>query len=162
MSERTRKVGKAHSELSTELGRKPTEEEVAERLGWSVEKVRLVSEVTPDAISLDLPANAEETLRIGDFVEDERIQDASDEVVRALEKAHLEEAIQRLPERSRHVLIRRYGLDDRGPASLAELSKEIGMSKERVCELQRETERTLRQSVGDRKLRPLNATFAIG
>ena len=140
------KVGRAQSELSAELEREPTEEEVAERLGWDVGEVRLVTGETPDATSLDLPTDAEEMSRIGDFVEDEEASDTPGEVVRALERAHLEEAIERLPERAKYVLVRRYGLDDRDPATLAELSRELGLSKERVRKLQRETERILKES----------------
>jgi RNA polymerase primary sigma factor len=145
MHERTRKVGKAHGELHAELNREPTEAEVAERLGWCVEKLRLVTEAMPDAASLDLPAGMEDVSRIGDFVEDEEASDTPGEVVRALEKARLKRAIERLPEQARYVLGRRHGLDDRDPATLAQLSRELGLSKERVRVLQRETERTLRE-----------------
>ncbi len=140
------KVGRAQGELSVELEREPTEEEVAERLGWDVGEVRLVTGETPDATSLDLPTDTEEMSRIGDFVEDEEASDTPGEVVRALERGHLEKAIERLPERAKYVLVRRYGLDDRDPATLAELSRELGLSKARVRELQRETELTLKES----------------
>jgi RNA polymerase primary sigma factor len=146
MHEKTRKVGKVYSDLHAKLNREPTASEVAERLGWSVEKVRLVMEAMPDATSLDSPAGAEEEAsRIEDFVEDEEASDTPGMVVRALEEAYLEGAIERLPERARYVLVRRYGLDNRDPATLAELSRELGLSKERVRVLQRETERALRE-----------------
>ncbi len=106
-------------------------------LGWDAEKVRLVVNAIPDAVSLDLPVGAEETARIGDFVEDERASDVPGEIVRTWEAEHLREAMLRLPERERHVLIRRYGLDDRDPASTAELSQELGISHDRVRKLQR-------------------------
>ena len=144
LSDKTRKVGKAQGELSVERERKPTEEEVAERLSWDVEEVRLVMEAMPDATSLDLPAGREETSRIGDFVEDEKLQGVADEVVQALETEHLKEAIERLPERAKYVLVRRYGLDDRDPATSAELSRKLGLSKDRVRELQRNTESVLK------------------
>ncbi len=148
MSDKMRKVGKVHGELSVGLKREPSEEEVAERLGWDVEKVRLVMEAMADAASLDSPVGTEGTSRIGDFVKDEEASDTPGEVVRALEKARLKEAIKRLPEQARYVLVRRYGLDDRDPASLLELSRELKLSRERIRQLQRETERTLQDVHG--------------
>ena len=142
------KVGEAYRELSADLGREPTEEELAERLGWGVGKVRLVMKALPDATSLDLPAGVEETPRIGDFVEDGEASDTPGEVMQALEKAHLRKAIERLPDRARYVLVRRYGLDDYNPATLIELSEKLGLSKQRVRELQRETERVLEDRLG--------------
>ena len=147
MHEKMSKLRKAYSELYAELSREPSVLEVAQRLGWGVGEVRFVMRAMPDVASLDLPVGPEETSRIGDFVEDEKISNTSDEVVQALEKAHLKRAIERLPEQERYVLIRRYGLDDRDPATLAELSRELGLSKERVRRLQYETEHALRETV---------------
>ena len=61
-----------------------------------------------------------------------------------LETEYLKEAVQRLPERAKYVLVRRYGLDDRDPATLAELSRGLGVSRDRVRELQRKAERVLK------------------
>jgi DNA-directed RNA polymerase sigma subunit (sigma70/sigma32) len=80
---------------------------------------------------------------LGELVEDERASDTIVAVMRGMETEWLREAIDTLPERHRHVLVRRYGLDDREPATLAELSEEIGVSRERVRQLQREAERML-------------------
>ena len=143
MAEKIRAVSRAYVDLSAELERGPAEEEVAEALGWDVEKVRLVMSAIPDAVSLDLPVGAEETARIGDFVEDERASDVPGEVARAQEAEHLRLAVLRLPKRERHILVRRYGLDDRDPASTAELSRELGISRDRVCKLQRKAQQML-------------------
>jgi RNA polymerase primary sigma factor len=143
--EKVGKVGRVRGELSAELEREPGEEEVAKRLGWTVEEVRLVMRVMPDAASLDQPVLSEETTsRLGDFVEDERASDAPGEVMCEMETAYFEEAIERLPERARYVLIRRSGLDDRDPATLAELGRELEVSRERVRQLQSEAEHALR------------------
>ncbi len=146
MAEKIRRVSRTFGQLSTERGREPTEEEVAERLGWNAEEVRLVIGAMPDATSLDLPVGAEETSRIGDFVEDERVSDASDEALGSLETARLQKAIELLPDRVRYVLVRRYSLDDGKPTTIAALSRELGLSKERVRDLQRNAEHALRAS----------------
>ena len=143
MSEKIRAVSRAYADLSAELEREPAEEEVAVALGWDAEKVRLVLSVIPDAVSLDLPMGVEGTARIGDFVEDELASDVSGEVARVREGEALRSRLLRLPERERHVLVRRYGLDGRDPASTAELSRELGISQDRVRKVQRRAKQML-------------------
>jgi RNA polymerase primary sigma factor len=154
MTEKIRKVSRAMSELAAELERDPTDEEVARRLVWDLEEVRLTMSAMPDATSLDQPVSSEETAsQLGDFIEDEKVSDTPDTVMRELETAHLKEAIERLPERARYVLVRRYGLDDHDPATLAELGEELEISRERVRQLQREAERILKGGEYGRVLR---------
>ena len=155
MTEKIRKVSRAYNELSAELEREPTAEEVAGRLQWSMDEVRLTMEALPDATSLDQPIGSDDasSSQLGDFVEDERASDTPREVMREMETTHLKEAIQRLPERARYVLVRRYGLDDRDPATLAELGDELEISRERVRQLQREAERILKGGEYGRVLR---------
>ena len=154
MTEKIRKVSRALSELAVEYERDPTEEEVARRLGWDPDEVRLTMSAMPDATSLDQPVSSEETAsQLGDFIEDEKVSDTPDTVMREMETAHLKEAIERLPERARYVLVRRYGLDDREPATLAELGDELEISRERVRQLQREAERILKGGEYGRVLR---------
>jgi RNA polymerase primary sigma factor len=154
MTEKIRKVSRAMSELAVEFEREPTEEEVARRLGWDSQEIRLTLSAMPDATSLDQPVSSEDTAsELGDFIEDERTSDTPDTVMREMETAHLREAIERLPERARYVLVRRYGLDDREPATLAELGDELDISRERVRQLQREAERILKAGEYGRVLR---------
>ena len=155
MTEKIRKVSRAYNELSAELEREPLEEEVAQRLGWGIEEIRLTMEAMPDATSLDQPVGTDDasSSELGDFVEDERASDTAGAVMREMETEHLKEAIERLPERARYVLVRRYGLDDREPATLAELGDELEISRERVRQLQREAERILKGGEYGRILR---------
>jgi RNA polymerase primary sigma factor len=144
MGDKMRKMARTYNELSTRLGRDATDEEVAEELGWAVEQVRDVKSAIPDAGSLHQPLSSDEgSSELGDLIEDERASDTPGEVMREMETAGLEQAIERLPERHRYVLLRRYGLDDRDVATLAQLSDELGISRERVRQLQREAERML-------------------
>ena len=154
MTEKIRKVSRAMSELAVELERDPSEDEVARRLGWDHDEVRLTMSAMPDATSLDQPVSSEDTAsQLGDFIEDERVSDTPDTVMREMETTQLKEAIERLPERARYVLVRRYGLDDREPATLAELGDELDISRERVRQLQREAERILKGGEYGRVLR---------
>jgi RNA polymerase primary sigma factor len=144
MGDKIRKMARMYNELLAELEREPTDEEVAGGLGWTVEDVRDVKGAMPDATSLNQPLSSEDTAsELGDFVEDERASDTPGEVMREMETVGLQEAVERLPERHRYVLVRRYGLNDRDVATLATLSDELDISRERVRQLQREAERML-------------------
>jgi RNA polymerase primary sigma factor len=114
----------------------------------TLDEVRLTMEAMPDATSLDQPLGSDDasSSQLGDFVEDERASDTPGEVMREIETDHLKDGIGRLPDRARYVLVRRYGLDDRDPATLAELGGELEISRERVRQLQRQAERMLKKS----------------
>jgi RNA polymerase primary sigma factor len=154
MGDKMRKMARTYNELSAKLERGPTEEEVAEELGWTVEQVRDVKSAIPDATSLHQPLSSDEgSSERGDLIEDERVSDTPDTVMRKMETSQLKEAIERLPERHRYVLVRRYGLDDREPATLAEVGDELEISRERVRQVQREAERMLARSEFGQALR---------
>jgi RNA polymerase primary sigma factor len=145
VGEKTRKMARTYNGLSAELGREPTDEEVAGRLGWTAEKVREVKSTLPDATSLDKPlGSGEDASELGSLVEDQGSSDVSEAVVRDMEVGWLGEAISRLPQRHRRVLVKRYGLDEEQTATLAQLAEELGVSKERVRQIQREAEHMLR------------------
>jgi RNA polymerase primary sigma factor len=145
MGEKIRKMARTYNGLSAELGREPTDEEVAGRLEWTVEQVRDLKSAMPDATSLDIPLGSEEDAsELGSLVEDQASSDVSEAVVRDIEVGWLGEAISRLPERHRRVLIKRYGLDEEETSTLAQLAEEMGVSMERVRQIQREGEHLLR------------------
>jgi len=138
VGEKMRKMARTYNELWAELERAPSDEAVAERLGWSVEGIRKVKDAMPEATtSLNQPLSSDKgSSELGELVEDERSSDTPATVMSEMESSELGEAVDRLPERYRHVLVRRYGLDDRDPATLAELSDELGLSRERIRQLQ--------------------------
>ena len=141
MGEKVRRVGRVTGDLSVELGREPTGEEIAGRLGWTVEQVLDVKGIVPDAASLNKPVSSEdEASRLEDFIVDEALFDVPDVVIEEMEAAWLREAIRRVPQKARYVLVRRYGLDGRDLPTLAELAAELELSRERVRQLQREAE----------------------
>ena len=143
--DKIRKMARCYNGLSAELGHEPTDEEVAKNLGWTVQDVRNVKGAMLDATSLDKPlGSGEGASELGSLVEDQQASDTLEAVVREIEVDWLREAIGRLPERHRRVLVRRYGLDEKEAATLLQLAEELGVSKERVRQLQREAERMLR------------------
>jgi RNA polymerase primary sigma factor len=144
MGDKIRKMARAYNELSAKMEREPTDEEVAERLGWASEQVRDVKGAMPDATSFNQPLTSDsDATEIGELIEDERASEVAGTVIGEMEMDWLAEAVERLPERHRYVLIKRYGLGDEETATLAQLSEELGISRERVRQVQREAERML-------------------
>jgi RNA polymerase primary sigma factor len=144
MGDKIRKMARAYNELSAKMEREPTDEEVAERLGWAAEQVRDVKGAMPDATSFNQPLTSDsDATEIGELIEDERASEVAGTVIGEMEMDWLAEAVERLPERHRYVLIKRYGLGDEETATLAQLSEELGISRERVRQVQREAERML-------------------
>jgi RNA polymerase primary sigma factor len=142
--DKLRKMARAYNELSSEMEREPTDEDVAGRLGWSVEDVRDLKGSLWDASSLNQPLSSDtDATEIGELIEDERASEVAGTVIGEMEMDWLAEAVEKLPERHRYVLVKRYGLGDEEKATLAQLSEELGISRERVRQLQREAERML-------------------
>ena len=96
--------------------------------------------------SLNQPLTSDEgSSELGEFVEDERSSDTPGRVMSEMETSQLGEAVDSLPERYRYVLVRRYGLDGKDPATLAELGDELEISREMVRQLQLKAVQVLRR-----------------
>jgi RNA polymerase primary sigma factor len=141
-----RKMARTYNELSAEMGREPTDREVAEQLKWSLEEVCAVKNILPDATSLNKRlGSVEDASEVGGLMEDVQAPDIPGTVIQEMENAQLHEAIERLlPEQAQYVLVRRYGLDNHEPATLAKLSEELDISRERVRQIQLEAEQLLK------------------
>jgi RNA polymerase primary sigma factor len=145
--DRMEALGRAHGELRAELGREPRTEESANRLGWTVAEVRDTMGVTADARSLDQPyGTTQDAPTLAEFVADSSAPDIPDTVVRRIELDRIRRVVEALPERARRVVVRRYGLDGREPAKLAELAAELGISRQGVSQLQQRSVRRLKAS----------------
>jgi RNA polymerase primary sigma factor len=142
--DKLRKMARAYNVLSSEMEREPADEDVAGRLGWSVEDVRDLKGSLWDASSLNQPLSPDaDASEIGELIEDERASEVAGTVIGEMEMGWLADALEKLPERHRRVLIKRYGLGEEEAATLAQLSEELGISRERVRQVQREAERML-------------------
>jgi RNA polymerase primary sigma factor len=138
INEKLRKARKAQGELIAELHREPTLEETATRLGWEVGKVGAVLEAVPDVASLDRPLGPESGAHtLGDFVEEHEPEDLG-------RNLQLSEAMRRLPERDRDVLVNRYGLERGKKVTVRELSARLGISEKAVRRAQNRAEKLLR------------------
>ena len=140
INEKLRKARKAHADLVARLLREPTEEEVADQLGWEIGELRAIVGAVAEVSSLDQPLGPEATARrAGDLLEEENLYDPG-----YRDGLRLQEAVRTLPEHERHILVRRYGLDDRKKSTVRELSAKLGIPEKAVRRAQRKAERAVR------------------
>jgi RNA polymerase primary sigma factor len=134
--EREQKVARAERALVAELGRRPTDEEVAERARLSLRHVREVHAAARTVASLDKPVGEEDSAALGDlFAADARPPEEEVEV--QLTEDALRRAVNELPEREQHIVKLRYGLNgDREPKSLDEIGRILGITRERVRQIE--------------------------
>ena len=140
--ERMQKMNRAERTLWMELGREPTLEEIAGEASLPVEQAREVRSAARASASLDQPVGDQEDAVFGDFVAgtdplpEERVESS-------LRSRALLNALQALPERERHVLVLRYGLVDQEPKTLEEIGRRLGLTRERVRQIELESLRRL-------------------
>jgi RNA polymerase primary sigma factor len=134
--ERETKISRAERDLTAKLGRPPTEEEVAEGAKLPLKQVREVRQAARAVTSLDKPIGSEGDSTFGDLFKDER-GELEEEVEVNLEQETLHRALEKLPEREREVLRLRYGLDGaEDPKSLEEIGRRLGLTRERVRQIE--------------------------
>jgi len=140
--ERLQKMNRAERTLWMELGREPTLEEIAEEASLPIEQAREVRAAARASASLDQPVGEQDDAVFGDFVAgDDPLPEEKVEV--SLRSQALGQALQALPDRERQVLILRYGLLDEEPKTLEEIGRRLGLTRERVRQIELESLRRL-------------------
>jgi RNA polymerase primary sigma factor len=140
--ERMQKMNRAERTLWMELGREPTLDEIATEASLPIEQAREVKSAARASASLDQPVGDQEDAVFGDFVAGEDPL-PEERVEGALRSQALAIALQALGERERHVLILRYGLIDEEPKTLEEIGKRLGLTRERVRQIELDSLRRL-------------------
>ena len=140
--ERLQKMNRAERTLWTQLGREPTLEEIAEEASLPIQQALEVRAAARASASLDQPVGEQEDAVFGDFVAgDDPLPEEEVEV--SLRSQALTQALLSLPERERQVLVLRYGLDDSEPKTLEEIGRRLGLTRERVRQIELESLRRL-------------------
>ena len=133
--ERRVKLGGAASRLEATLGREPTREELAEATGLSLRHVEEALDVAEAPVSLNRTIGSEDDGELGDLFADEQAPDPAAEAADSLRRQEVRRAVSELPERERRILELRFGFDTE-PASLEQIGKELGITRERVRQLE--------------------------
>jgi RNA polymerase primary sigma factor len=146
-------VYRVSRDLQQELGREPEPDEIAQEMGTSPDKVRQIIRAARQPISLETPVGEEEESTLADFIADRAARAPAEAAAQELLKEHVEDALQQLSERERAVLKMRFGLIDGRDRTLGEIGEELGVSRERVRQIEAEALAKLRQPKLRQKLR---------
>jgi len=139
--------------LLQELGREPTPEEVAERLGVPVSRVREVLKISRDPVSLDTPIGEEDDSHLGDFIEDDSALSPADSAAFSMLREELGTALESLTDRERQVVQLRFGLIDGRARTLEEVGKEFNVTRERIRQIEAKALRKLRHPSRSKRLK---------
>ena len=136
ITENMNKVKKAERELLTQLGRNPTDKEIADSISLSEDDVITAKSFYYDASSLDTPIGEDESDTIGDFIEDTHLINPETSFLKSQNKNAINEVLQTLSKREREILRKRFGLDTNKTMTLEEVGKDYGLTKERIRQIE--------------------------
>ena len=153
MVETINKLIRTSRQLVQELGREPTPEELAKELNMPVDKVREISKISQEPVSLETPIGEEEDSHLGDFIPDEDAPAPSEAASFVLLKEQLGAVLETLSEREAKVLRLRFGLDDGRARTLEEVGKEFDVTRERIRQIEAKALRKLRHPSRSKKLK---------
>ncbi len=153
MVETINKLVRVSRQLVQELGREPTPEELAKGLNMSVEKVREISKISQEPVSLETPIGEEEDSHLGDFIPDDDAPAPSEAASYVLLKEQLVEVLKTLTPREAKVLTLRFGLIDGRQRTLEEVGKEFNVTRERIRQIEAKALRKLRHPSRSKKLK---------
>ena len=143
MFERLNKVTQTQRQLVQRLGREPRPDEIAAELELTAEQVRQILRMAQFPISLEKPIGENEDAKLGDLVEDELAESPFDVASVSLRGEDIEHALAALPERARQVIELRFGLHDDQPRTLEEIGRTLGLTRERIRQIENTTLKTL-------------------
>ena len=144
MIEQINKVVRESRQLMQKIGREPTDEEIAQQLGWPLARVKQVKNVAREPISLETPIGEEEDSSLGDFIEDKEVENPATQTSYKLLQEQLRQVLGTLPPREQEVLKMRFGLDDGYSLTLEEVGLYFNVTRERIRQIEAKALRRLR------------------
>ena len=153
MVETINKLARIQRQLTLELNREPSEDELAKKMNLSVEKIREIYKISQDPVSLETPIGEEDDSHLGDFVPDERNMSPEEYATNELLKDEIADVLQTLTEREEKVIKLRFGLEDGKSRTLEEVGQMFGVTRERIRQIEAKALRKLRHPSRSRKLK---------
>ncbi|MEI2705722.1 MAG: RNA polymerase sigma factor RpoD [Ilumatobacteraceae bacterium] len=153
MVEHMNRVLRTQRQMHQELEREPTIDEVAARCAMPVDRVRDILRISMDPLSLDSPVGEEENSSLGDFIEDLTVDAPADIATKRMLAEAVERALDDLSDREREIVRMRFGLDDGKPATLEDVGRAFGVTRERVRQIEAKTLAKLRHPLRAQRLK---------
>ncbi len=153
MIEQINKVVRESRQLMQVKGREPTDEEIADKLGWTVARVKSVKNVAREPISLETPIGEEEDSLLGDFIEDKFVENPENQTAFTILQEQLQDVLETLPPREQEVLKMRFGLEDGYSLTLEEVGLYFNVTRERIRQIEAKALRRLRHPKRSRRLK---------
>ena len=153
MVETINKMARIQRQMTLELNREPTEEEIAKKMGITVDKVREVMKISQDPVSLETPIGEEDDSHLGDFIKDESSLSPEEYATNEILKEEINDVLDTLQAREKQVLELRFGLIDGTCYTLEEVGKRFNVTRERIRQIEAKALRKLRHPSRAKKLR---------
>ena len=153
MVETINKLARVQRQLTLELNREPSEEELAKKMNISVDKIREIYKISQEPVSLETPIGEEDDSHLGDFIKDERNMSPEEYATNEMLKDEISEVLLTLTEREEKVIRLRFGLEDGKSRTLEEVGQMFGVTRERIRQIEAKALRKLRHPSRSRKLK---------
>ncbi len=153
MVETINKLARIQRQMTLELNREPSEEELAERMGISVDKIRDIYKISQEPVSLETPIGEEEDSHLGDFIPDTQNMSPEEYATNEMLKDEIADVLQTLTEREEKVIRLRFGLEDGKSRTLEEVGQMFGVTRERIRQIEAKALRKLKHPSRSRKLK---------
>lgn len=153
MVETINKLARIQRQLTLELNREPSEEELASKMNISVDKIRDIYKISQEPVSLETPIGEEDDSHLGDFIKDERNVSPEEYATNEMLKDEINDVLETLTEREEKVIRLRFGLDDGKSKTLEEVGQLFGVTRERIRQIEAKALRKLRHPSRSRKLK---------
>ena len=152
MVETINRMARVRRQLTGELGREPDTKEIAEAMGMTEEKVRDILKSAQEPTSMDATVGDEEDSHLGDFIPDENAESPADAASNVFLRGQIYELLDELTEREKRVIIERFGLGGEPPRTLEQVGQEMGVTRERIRQIEAKAIRKLRHPTRKKRL----------